>query len=310
MKIDLHIHSDASDGACAPGRLLEMARDARLGAAAITDHDTVDGVRAALARGIPAPLRFLTGIEISAAPPEAFPLGGSFHLLGYGFRPDDPELNRTLAVLQEARRNRNPRIIARLNRLGIDLALDDLANRFNADAQLGRPHIAQLMVDRGAAVSIDDAFDRYLGKGRPAFVDKYRIPCADAIRMIQNAGGVAVLAHPGLLSLLKGIGVPDIVEALVGQGLQGIETEYPEHAPAQRKAYRDLARRYDLLMTGGSDFHGDVKPDIRIGTGGGDLAVPFHYYEKIVQRLDRGPSKPASPSPQDGAETPAIAPRP
>lgn len=301
MNIDLHIHSDASDGSYSPVRILEMAQAARLGAVAITDHDTVDGMHSALAHGIPAGIRFLTGIEISAAPPEAFPLGGSFHLLGYGFRPDDPDLTRTLSVLQEARRNRNPRIIARLNELGIDLTVEDLKARFDADAQLGRPHIARLMVDRGVADSIDDAFDRYLGKGRPAFVDKYRIPCADAVAAIRAAGGVAVMAHPGLLSLPDGVGVPDIVEVLVGQGLGGIETEYPEHAPAQRKAYRDLAHRYGLLMTGGSDFHGSVKPEIRLGTGYGDLAVPFSYYEAMVRRLDRGPARPASPAPRAAA---------
>ncbi len=301
MSIDLHIHSDASDGAYSPIQILEMACEARLEAIAITDHDTVDGVHRALACGIPEKIRFLTGIEISAAPPRGFPCGGSFHLLGYGFRPDDPELKRTLLVLQEARRNRNPRIIDRLNRMGIDLTVEELSAPCDAESQIGRPHIARRLVDRGFAASIDDAFDRYLGKGQPAFVDKHRIPCEEAIRMIREAGGVPVLAHPGLLKLPNAADIADIVGALAAQGLQGIEIEYPEHTVAQKEVYRELARRYDLLMTGGSDFHGEIKPEIRLGTGYGDLAVPFRFYEEIVRRRHRNPA-PLTGSPLSGGD--------
>lgn len=265
-----------------------MAGRAGLGAIAITDHDTVEGVHRALAHGIPATLRFLTGIEISAAPPEGVSLGGSFHLLGYGFRPDDPALTRTLSVLQEARRSRNPRIIDQLNRLGIDVSAEELAAHFPSESLMGRPHIARLLVDRGIALSIDDAFDRYLGKGCPAFVDKFRIPCHQAIAMIRDAGGIAVLAHPGLLKLPGTVDTEEIVEVLVAQGLQGIEIEYPDHTPSQKERYRALARRHGLLVTGGSDFHGEVKPEIRLGTGRGNLAVDYRCYEAIVRHLSGG----------------------
>jgi predicted metal-dependent phosphoesterase TrpH len=292
VNIDLHIHSDASDGTHTPPDILEMARQAGLAAISITDHDTVAGVQQALAHGIPKTIRFLTGIEISAAPPEGFSLGGSFHLLGYGFRPNDSDLNRTLTVLQEARRSRYPRIIDRLNEMGIRLSVEDVSHRFDAQSQIGRPHIARLLVDRGVADSIDDAFDRFLGKGQPAFVDKRRIPCREAIVMIRNAGGVAALAHPSLLTLPETVDIADVVGELASQGLQGIEVEYPGHAPAQKNAYRALARRHGLLMTGGSDFHGNVKPEIRMGTGRGDLAVPFRFYEEIVRRIRRRPPEP------------------
>ncbi len=282
-----------------------MACAAGLEAIAITDHDTVDGVHAALGHGIPPTLRFLTGIEISAAPPAGFPFGSSFHLLGYGFRADDPDLNRTLTVLQDARRNRYPRIIDRLNRLGIHLNVTDLAHRFRTESQIGRPHIARLLVERGHAASIDDAFDRYLGKGRPAFADKYRISCEEAIRMIRTAGGITVLAHPGLLTLPEGVEIAEIVASLVDQGLQGIETEYPDHRPDQREQYRDLARRHGLVMTGGSDFHGNVKPGVRMGTGSGDLSVPFRFYEAILGVLAKSPGRTARPSRGDDMSPPS-----
>jgi hypothetical protein len=292
VTIDLHIHSDASDGTVSPIEILRMADRDRLAAVAITDHDTVEGVHRALAHGIPPSVGFLTGIEVSAAPPEGIPLGGSLHILGYGFRPDDPPLNRMLSTLREARRNRNPGIMAQLDRLGIGLTMDDLTERFRDDAQIGRPHIARLLVEHGVAASIDDAFDRYLGKGCPAFVDKYRIPCHRAIGIIRDAGGIAVLAHPGLLKLPETAHVQDIVEALVAQGLQGIEIEYPGHTPSQKERYRALARRHGLLETGGSDFHGEVKPEIRIGTGRGDLAVPYRCYEQILRHLGDGRDAP------------------
>jgi predicted metal-dependent phosphoesterase TrpH len=280
--IDLHIHSTASDGTLSPLEILRLARKLNLGAIAITDHDTVDGAKEALALEIPASLQFLTGVEISAEPPPSFSSPGSFHILGYAIDPDDPVLNQTLRKLQEARKNRNPRIIEILNDLGFNLALSEVQEE-SGECQLGRPHIAQLMVTKGYVHSIDEAFDRYLGKGRPAYVDKYRIGSARAIEIILDAGGVPVLAHPFLLQAQDDTVLEDLVVTLMEMGLMGMEVYYPEHPPDKTADYIKIAKKHRLLMTGGTDFHGAIKPEIQMGFGNGDLFIPYELYERLIQ---------------------------
>lgn len=282
--IDLHVHSSASDGTLSPAQILTLAQAQHLGAIAITDHDTIDGVTAALAGGIPPALHFLTGVELSAAPPSVCTRAGSFHILGYGLRVDDEALNRTLLVLQQARENRNPAIIERLGRLGIDLTLADVL-ALAGDGQIGRPHIARLMIKKGYVHSIDEAFDRYLGAGKPAYVDKYRISCRQALGLIQGAGGIPVLAHPYLLGITDEAEFERLLISLIRIGLAGIEVFYPEHPRSATAFYHALADRYRLLITGGTDFHGSLKPDVQLGVGTGDFSVPFELYERLVDRL-------------------------
>ena len=283
-RIDLHIHSTASDGSLTPSEILVMAVQLGLKAIAITDHDTLSGAAAAIAAGIPPSLRFLTGIEISAAAPPGFQHKTSIHILGYGFDLGDQRLGTLIERLQSARASRNPKIIARLNTLGMDLRLDDLAP-IVGDAVAGRPHIAQLMVQKGLADSIDDAFDRFLGKNRPGYVEKYRVPMDAAIEAIKNAGGIAVWAHPYLNDLPD----PKIFEAflrsLVDMGLGGIEAIYPDHPATATAEYRRLARKYGLLITGGTDYHGAVTPGIQMGFGNGQLHVPYTLYESLADHL-------------------------
>ena len=204
-------------------------------------------------------------------------------MLGYGFDPDDQRLHSTLTRLQAARRNRNPKILERLRQLGIHLTIEDV-QAVGGDAQLGRPHIAGALVEKGWVDSIDQAFDRYLGTGRPAYVEKERIACTHAMQIIRDAGGLPVLAHPVLLKLSS----PRALEAAVGklksQGLAGIEAYYPIHTPADTARFIDLAQRYDLVVTGGTDFHGDIKPEIEIGSGQGDFYVPYDCYLQLIQR--------------------------
>jgi hypothetical protein len=283
--IDLHVHSTASDGSLTPSDILAMAVQSGLRAIAITDHDTLDGSVEAVRGGIPAPLQFLTGIEISADAPPGFRLNGSVHILGYGIDPENATLNALLGVLKTARENRNPQIIARLNALGMPLsmaALDDIVGH----AIAGRPHIAQLMVKKGFADSINDAFDRFLGKNKPAYIDKYRVPMAEAIEAINAAGGMAVLAHP----YLNGIADPEQFETflltLMPMGLQGIEAIYPDHPEHITETYCRLADKYGLLVTGGTDFHGDVTPGIQMGVGNGDFHVPYSLFEALATRLE------------------------
>lgn len=280
--IDLHIHSDASDGTLSPSEILNMARDLNLKAIAITDHDTVEGSEKAISIGIPPSVNFLTGVEISALPPQSFPCSGSFHILGYSIRTDDPALNRTLDVLQEARRNRNPMIVERLKSLGISLSLNEIADNFG-ESQIGRPHIARLMVMKGFVKSINEAFDKYLAKGKAAYVDKYRIDCSQAIKVILDAGGIPVLAHPALLRPLNDKPVEKLIRILTTMGLRGMEVYYPEHSPDQMALYSEIARHHGLVMTGGTDFHGSLKPDIKMGTGRGDFFVPYALYEKLLE---------------------------
>jgi 3',5'-nucleoside bisphosphate phosphatase len=279
--IDLHIHSTASDGTLSPADIIALALRLRLGAIAITDHDSVAGSREALLNGIPEALGFLTGVEISAEPPPSYPGAGSIHILGYGMRLDDPELNGTLEKLQGARKDRNPQIIARLNKLGIALRLDEV-EREAGDGQPGRPHIAKLLVKKGIVRTIDDAFDRYLGNGKPAYVDKYRIESSQAIELINAAGGIPVLAHPCLLELESDQQLDELLREMMSMGLKGLEVYFSEHTPEQIHRYSELAKRCDLLMTGGTDFHGDIQPEIRMGVGRGDLHVPFELYEKLI----------------------------
>ena len=281
VSIDLHIHSTASDGTFTPAQVVSHAHRLKLKAIAITDHDTVVGSKEALLSGIPPSLEFLTGVEISATPPSFYPGSGSFHLLGYSIRLDDPQLNRTLEKLQQARKNRNPAIINRLNELGISITLDEV-RREAGEGQLGRPHIAQLMVKKRAVASIDEAFDRFLGTGKPAYVDKQRVECFEAIEIILAAGGVPVLAHPGLLDYKTDNQLDELIGKLKKAGIQGVEVYYSGHTPDQTRLYAELAKRHDLLMTGGSDFHGTIQPEIKMGSGQGDLIVPYELFEKLI----------------------------
>ncbi len=284
MKIDLHIHSTASDGTLEPAEILDLALSLQLGAIAITDHDTLAGSRQLLESRIPPEMHVLSGVEISAAAPPSCPRQGSFHILGYGIAFDHDELNDTLARLQNARQDRNPKIIERLDRLGFSLTMDEAAALAGGSDALGRPHIARLMKRKGLVASIDEAFDRYLGYGKPAYVDKFRVQCKDAMRLIRDAGGIPVLAHPGV-TLDAEADLDRLLEELVGMGLRGIEVFYSSHDEAMTQRFAAAARRHRLLMTGGSDFHGSLKPEIQLGSGSGHLAVPFWVYTTLAEAL-------------------------
>ncbi len=282
--IDLHIHSTASDGSLSPRQILELAQKNNIRAIALTDHDSIAGIKEIHAAIHSFSLEFITGVEISCDPPEAFKALGSIHMLGYGFSIYDRKLNEVLSRAVEEREKRNPRIIQRLNDLGFDISMAEVEERFGAD-QTGRPHIAELLVEKGYVASFREAFDLYLGKNKPAYVDKYKISCVDAIKMILDAGGLPVLAHPGLLEFDDVNGLESFVDQLARDGLQGVEVFYTDHDEEQIKTLVALAKKKKLLVTGGSDFHGEFNKGVELGRGKGNLNVGPSVFKAVTERL-------------------------
>ena len=281
QKIDLHVHSSASDGSLTPDDLLALAAREDLCAISITDHDTLDGTKHGLRLTAQSKISFLTGVEISAAAPDGFDVQGSLHILGYGIDPENVPLNRELDRFQKIRQNRSRRIIERLGDLGLDLDIPATALR-TEEGQFGRPHIAQAMVRKGYVASIDEAFDRYLGKGQTAYVDKYRPPCNQTIDLILEAGGVAVLAHPFLYGIPTSGQLEKMVIALKKAGMAGLEVFYPQHTLDQTARLAYWAGRHQLLMTGGSDFHGDLNPHIKLGHLTEETLIPDSLYPELA----------------------------
>jgi predicted metal-dependent phosphoesterase TrpH len=275
-RIDLHLHTTHSDGSLLPADVLRLAHEAGVTALAITDHDIVSGIPEALAVGAELGIEIVPGVEISSR------VGNSeLHILGYCIRWQDQELNRRLATLRESRHSRNPQIIERLRALGLEVTYEEVRTLAGTDS-VGRPHIARLLMDKKYVTSAKDAFDRYLADGRPAYVARELPQPADAIAWIREAGGVAVLAHP-TWAKVSGEGLNTLLTTLKAEGLGGIEVHYSTHTKRQTAEYLDLAKRLDLLVTGGSDFHGITKPDIEVGRGRGDLKVP----EKLLDPLKK-----------------------
>ncbi len=275
MYIDLHIHTTESDGTLTPSQVVRYAKEKGLKAVAITDHDTIHGNEEAIKEGISAGVEVIPGVEISV---DYSP--GTMHMLGYFITTEDPILNEKLALLQDSRADRNPRIIEKLNKLGLSLTYDEVV-QVSGGGQVGRPHMAQVLMKKGYTKSIKEAFDKYLGKGAPAYLDKFRLSAVEAITMITDAGGIPVLAHPFTLHLKSSDELDAVVKKLVNQGLQGLEVYYSEHDERKTSSYKLLAKRYNLAITGGSDFHGKNMKGIDLGTGRGKLKIPYTALENL-----------------------------
>ncbi|MBI5583709.1 MAG: PHP domain-containing protein [Deltaproteobacteria bacterium] len=272
--IDLHTHSTASDGSFSPRALVEYAVKKGAAAIALTDHDTIEGLPEALHVAGAMGLELVPGLEISADHP-----GGTMHILGYFINPEDPVLGQELNRLQEARRERNPKIIAKLQNLGIPVTYDQV--RALAVGQVGRPHIAQAMLQIGAVKTLDEAFKKFLTKGAPAYVEKFRYPPEKAVALIIRAGGVPVLAHPFTLKFASPDELRGHVSALKDQGLKGLECLYSEHSTEQTRRYSLLAADLGLAVTGGTDFHGKNKESVDLLTGYGALRIPYRLLEEL-----------------------------
>lgn len=283
--IDLHVHSTASDGSFSPLEIIVLAKKAGLKAISLTDHDTIDGVREILNHTLTTCPEFITGVEISCEPPPEFKDVGSVHLLGYGFSIYDKNLITLLDDAKKARDQRNPKIIEKLNDLGFNISIEQVEKRFGAD-QTGRPHIAELMKELGYVKTFREAFDKYLGKGGPAYIDKYKVSCQKAIQTILEAGGLPVLAHPGLLTFHKSHELENFLDMLISFGLEGMEVYYTGHDASLTSFFQKFATQKGLLMTGGSDFHGVFNEGVYIGSGRGDLIVKYSLFKALNNRLE------------------------
>jgi 3',5'-nucleoside bisphosphate phosphatase len=278
-RIDLHLHTTYSDGSLPPTEVLGLAQKAGVSALAITDHDIVDGIPEAIEAGAHLGIEVIPGIEISSRYGES-----ELHMLGYFLDWKDSELSSRLAELRASRHRRNPRIIEKLNELGLDLTYEEVKALAGTES-VGRPHIARVLMAKGYVRSAKEAFDRYLAEGAAAYVPRDLPEPAEAIAWIRTARGIPVLAHPTWVKE-SAEGLFGLCDKLKAEGLGGIEVHYSTHKPQQTSQFLQIARRLDLLVTGGSDFHGLTKPDIEVGVGRGNLKVP----EKLLEPLKKAAS--------------------
>jgi len=267
--IDLHLHSTASDGTSAPEAVVASAVRVGLRALALTDHDTIEGIAAAQVAANAADIELVAGVELSAYEGDQ-----EVHILGLHLGDLD-EMRRSLEVFRVARRQRAVDIVGKLNEMGVRITFEDVI-AVAGDAAIGRPHVARAMVENGWAMDLRDAFDRYLGAGRPAYFDKRRIGIGEAIDLVHRCGGIAVLAHPGQDGNLARIA------ALTAVGIDGIEVIHPSHSTEDRARLLALTSHFGLVPSGGSDSHGSAD-GIRVV---GAMKVPGEWLELQRARTD------------------------
>ena len=265
--LDLHTHSLFSDGTLKPAQIIELAESKRLAGIALTDHDTTEGLSAArtAARKFPS-LKFVPGVEISAR----FP-GRMLHIIGLGIDEKAPVLQASLQRLREARNERNPKIIDRLQSFDLDITMAEVlatARKMRGgrtEQIVGRMHIAETLRQKGFVKTTREAFDKYIGEDAPGYVDKECMSPREAVAAIRSAGGVAILAHPVHLNYRNTAQLEQIIREMVAIGLEGIEAYHGDHSPEQVRLYLQIAMKHKLLVTGGSDFHGSAKPAATLG---------------------------------------------
>jgi hypothetical protein len=279
--IDLHTHSNRSDGELPPADLVDLAARSGLEAVAITDHDTLEGLPQALEAGPRHGIAVVPGCELTVTDQDR-----RFHILGLYVFPPAPGLEAALVRLREARHRRNRLILEKLAGQGIHIAYQEVVDR--AAGAVGRPHIAQIMVERGLVSSQNQAFRRYLGAMGRAYVPKEALPLAEASALIRAEGGTVVLAHPSLINL-RGQTFPELIRHYRDLGVEGLEAYYSDHGDQLTKQYLEAAQGLGMLVSGGSDFHGSYKPDIRLGVGKGSLYVPGKVLKDLrAYRLAKG----------------------
>ena len=269
MFADLHLHTNYSDGTYTPEELAGHARRCGLKAIALTDHDTVEGCGRTAIACQAAGIEFIPASELTAEMD-----GHEIHLLGYFLDTANPGLLRELEKFQQVRQDRIREMVGRINQLGIPLPVDDVFTLANCRSP-GRPHVARALTEGEFCGSIDEAFERFLKKGKPAWVPKFKMSAQQAINLIHQAGGLAVMAHPGLTR------ADELIPRLADLGMDGLECFHSKHNGSLTEQYRSMATRLNLLITGGSDCHGTTKGKPIIGT----VKLPYEYVEKLKTRV-------------------------
>ncbi|MGZ4130893.1 MAG: PHP domain-containing protein [Actinomycetota bacterium] len=281
--IDLHAHSNRSDGTFTPDEVVRLAAERELDVVALTDHDTTDGLDEAAATGREVGVEVVPGVEFSAEY-----LGTSIHVLCYWPDVDDPDLREELRRLRDTRLRRGELMVEKLQALGLPISFERVRQIAGGD-NIVRPHVAQAMVEAGIVETEKDAFDRYIADGGPAGVPKHALDPVDAVGLIARAGGVCVLAHPGMWG--DQTSVPDeLIERMAAAGMVGLEVDHCDHAPEQRAYYAALADRLGLIRTGGSDCHGARYDPIRLGSA---LTSP-ESFAALRERARRPAPQPSS----------------
>ena len=278
MFADLHLHTHFSDGTYSPEELVAQAERFGFAAIALTDHDTVEGCVRTAAACRAAEIEFIPGTELTAEQD-----GNELHILGYCIDTANPKLLLEIAKFQSVRQSRIREMVARLNRLDVPLEADSVFALANCRSP-GRPHVARALVNAGLCGSLDEAFERFLKKNRPAWVPKMKMSAAEAMDLIHQAGGVAVLAHPGLNR------TDEVIPGLVEAGLDGIECFHTKHSTAMAERYLEMTDKFQLVVTGGSDCHGLSKGHPLIGT----IKVPFEHVERLRVKAEEIKSRAAT----------------
>lgn len=277
--IDLHVHSNCSDGSCTPEELVELAIQNDLVAFALTDHDTVEGVERAMKAAEERHIQVIPGVELSCEYEISPSRKKEIHILGYNLDYNQPELCETLDAVAKERDDRNRKMCENLNRDGYPIDYESLMERFK-NTIVTRAHFARFLMEKGAIPSIDSAFKKILAQDGPYFVMRKYLTPERGIELIKKAGGIPVLAHP-LLYKMSVTELHNLLTELKGYGLQGIEAMYSRNRGNDEAFVRKLASEYDLFITGGTDFHGANKPDLEIGRGEGNLRVPVMLLENL-----------------------------
>lgn len=277
--IDLHTHSIMSDGSMTPAEVVREAKKAGLAAIALSDHDTVDGVREAVAEGKKIGVEVIPAIEFSVISKT------ETHILGYFIDIDSPLLSDALKSIIDTRRERNEITCRKLNELGFDVTMEE-ALALAPNGFIGRAHFARLLMDKGYTSSVKEGFDLYLENGKYAYCGKQSMTDEEAVRLIKNCGGLAFVAHLHLTKLGDGE-LLEFLARLKAAGLDGVEGYYTEYTPEMQEKYQAMASRLGLMLSGGTDFHAAMKPHISIGKGLGNLKIPYSLVEKMKEKLNQ-----------------------
>lgn len=279
-RVDLHMHTTHSDGSYSPRELVRYAKEKNLGCISVTDHDTMSSYEECAGEAKKLGIELIPGIEVSA---QFEP--GTLHILGFFLDRNHPPLKAALEEIQRARRERNPQIIEKLSQLGIPITLEEVVEA-SGGKQVGRPHFSKVLVKKGVVKSMEEAFRKYLAKGKPAYIDKRRLSSGEAIQRIREAGGIASIAHPKQMKLEEAELTKELAR-LVGEGLGGIEAYNSCQDRDEAALYKRLAKRFNLLVTGGSDFHGANKPDVDLGYLGDGVELGYGTVEAMKASLKR-----------------------